>query len=343
MFKNKQPLAIFALTALCLSSGASIAQETGRDAVVKKSMSQLRYQDSDKPFYGDRERGWHWYEEPLMDEEPVKPEPEVPEKKKPEEKPPEKKEPAKPAGPAPMSSEWLKENLPKYIGRAIDNPTDENVRAYLYLQRYAMDKAVQYANASQRVTSNDPYLDSNVRRPLSQVGSFLADQEGFDKQMDILATLRKTTGMMFFFRSDCSFCHRQWPLLKEFSEKYKFPVMPVSMDGSILDGMDPKSVEINRGQAEMMNVTVVPSMILLQPPNKFGVVSYGITAVEGFPEKVIQAAYSAGLIDEKTFMVTRGVRDLSLKESLSNNTPEEIVQNPAALVDYMRKKLKAQK
>jgi conjugal transfer pilus assembly protein TraF len=345
MFKSTHFPVLVMLFASCTASFAAVAEESGRDAVVQKNMSQLRYEDSGRPFFGDRERGWHWYETPLEDAELIKEPPApppVPEKKA-EEKPPEKKEAVKPAGPLPMSSEWLKENLPKYIGRAIDNPTDENVRAYLYLQRYAMDKAVQYANASQRVTSNDPYLDSNVRRPISGAGADAADQEGFDLKMRVLGELRNTTGMMFFFRGDCQFCHKQWPLLKAFSDKYKFPVMPVTLDGSILDGMDPKMVQLNRGQAEMLNVTVVPSMILMQPPKKFAVVSYGITAVEGFPDMVIQAAFAAKLIDEKTFMGTRGIKDFSMKASLSNDTPEEIVKDPAALVDFMRKKLKSEK
>lgn len=327
-----------------LASGQEGGSAARGDSASVSSNTPVRYTDTGARFYDDKERGWHWYEDPLEDElqdKPPAPPPAPPEKPKaPEAKAPEAK-PAEPAGPPPMSAEWLKTAMPKYLTTAIDKPSDENVKAFLYLQRYALDKAQNYALATQRVTSQDPYLDMNVRRPMSTIGSQEADQEGLETKLNLIKQLRKTSGILFFFRGDCRYCHAQWPMLSRFAEVYKFSVIPVSLDGAILDGMDPKKVQLDKGQAQMMGVQQVPSMYLLQPPGKFAVVSYGLTAVEGFPDLVLQAAVAANLIDEKMLMQSRGVRDKSIRTSLTDDATEEIANDPVKLVEYMKKKLKS--
>lgn len=344
MLSTHKKSALCLALALCLSPVASFAQDkasVGEKSSVTKAMAPLRYKDSTEAYFDERERGWHWYEEAL--EDPVEETPEPVAEKPPEEKPPEKPAKSVPAGPPPMSGEWIKENLPKYLMKAVDVPSDENVRAYLYLQRYAMDKAQNYAMASQRVTAGDAYLDANVRRPISQVGSAVADEDGLKLQVDLLKKLAKTTGIMFFFRGNCSFCHTQWPLLQMFAKAHGFTVMPISMDGSILEGMDPKTVQKDQGQSALFDVTVVPSTFLMQPPDKFAVISHGVTSAQTFQGLVIQAAVSAKLIDEKDFLLTRGVKDKSIRASLTEDATQEIVENPVLLVEYMKKKIRETK
>lgn len=309
-------------------------------ATVRKAMAPLDFTESGKPFFDDRTRGWHFYESPIEEMEPEEDEPVAPPK------PEAKAEPAKPqtpAGPPAMSADWLKANLPKYLTKAIDNPTDENVRAYLYLQRYGMDKAQQYATASQRVTLNDPYLDFNARKPLSAVGSQVSDQIGLEERMALLKDLSKDAGLLFYFTGTCEHCKRQWPLVKAFSDKYKFSVMPVSMDGMILDGMNPKNVVMDAGQAQMMGVTVYPSIYLFKPPSTFSVVSHGVAAVEAFPELIASASMAAGMINEKQYMRMNGTNDMSVKTQLIGPDAEAAVQDPKSLVEYMKAKMKARK
>jgi conjugal transfer pilus assembly protein TraF len=44
---------------------------------------------------------------------------------------------------------WLRDNLPKYKDIAWDNPTIENLRAFLYLQRFAIDRSEQLADIAE--------------------------------------------------------------------------------------------------------------------------------------------------------------------------------------------------
>lgn len=75
--------------------------------------------------------------------------------------------PPAPSGPTPLSSAWLRENLDRYRDAAVDDPTPAKVRAYLLLQRVAMDRASAFARATQAVTLGDPLLDANVERPIA--------------------------------------------------------------------------------------------------------------------------------------------------------------------------------
>ena len=48
----------------------------------------------------------------------------------------------------PFSAAWFREHMQSFMDKAIDEPTNENVRAYLYLQRVMMDKGSQFADVS---------------------------------------------------------------------------------------------------------------------------------------------------------------------------------------------------
>lgn len=93
-------------------------------------------------FYRSGAEGWYWYQDPPKEEE-LPQQPEV----KPEPKPAVAAKPA----PAPFTLKWVQEMLPKYRERAWDNPTQENVQAYFLVQRFAMDRATQFADVAQQV------------------------------------------------------------------------------------------------------------------------------------------------------------------------------------------------
>ncbi|BEI26481.1 conjugal transfer protein TraF [Vibrio cholerae] len=49
--------------------------------------------------------------------------------------------------PSEISESWLKDNLNILLERAIDNPTEENVRKYFYAQKVMLDLAKKRAEA----------------------------------------------------------------------------------------------------------------------------------------------------------------------------------------------------
>ena len=139
--------------------------------------------DDPPGFYQKKDEGWFWKEPlpPIVEEEPT-PEPEpIPlgQSTPMESEPEEAVVPLHPEyeGPRPFSPAWLRERLPEYRDRALADPTQENVRAYFYVQRYAVDMAERFALTGQKVVLSDPILDENNRRPLNDYGAQIFDEQ----------------------------------------------------------------------------------------------------------------------------------------------------------------------
>ena len=120
-------------------------------------------------WYERHAEGWHWYNDPEKIEE-VEPEIVPEHKEEPKKEPPKPKmmvpEPAKPKHPVAFSSEWLNTMIPKYLSRAVDDPTPENVEAFFLLQRLAMDKAERFQKMAEQVRVGNRFIDESERRPV---------------------------------------------------------------------------------------------------------------------------------------------------------------------------------
>ncbi len=261
-------------------------------------------------FYGRGAEGWFWYHDPPV---PMK----APKKKQPPQppKPPQAareappQEVAKPAGPPPLSAEWLKANIPKYLNQAIDDPSHENVRAYYYLQRLAMDKSSRFARVAQEVVMGDPRLDETSRQPITNYAANEVPKAAAVATEEALKGIAQSAGLFFFFRSDCRFCHIMAPVLQRFGDTYGLSILPVSLDGAPLpDGSFP-DYQTDNGVAAALKVEVTPAVFLALPPDTFVGVAQGALSMSELTERVVMAAHKAGLVNDATFARTRGVNE----------------------------------
>ena len=109
----------------------------------------------------------------------------------------------------PLSTVWLRKNIDQYLDKAIDDPSKENVSAYLYLNKIVKEKAERFARAGKRVIESNPYLDENVRRPISPAAAKLKDDIAYKAKESFLTKVAKTAGLVFFYRGSCPLCHVQ--------------------------------------------------------------------------------------------------------------------------------------
>lgn len=152
-------------------------------------------------WYERHAEGWHWYNDPekIQEVEPeVVPEP----KEEPKKEPPKPKmmvpEPAKPKHPVAFSSEWLNTMIPKYLSRAVDDPTPENVEAFFLLQRLAMDKAERFQKMAEQVRVGNRFIDESERRPVSNFGLQTVDRQAEARRQQLLEKISQSTGLFFF-------------------------------------------------------------------------------------------------------------------------------------------------
>ncbi|OJY94424.1 MAG: hypothetical protein BGP25_05385 [Lysobacterales bacterium 63-13] len=269
-------------------------------------------------------QGWFWYvdpanlEPPKPDSEPI---PEIPSAS------PSQDVRSPSTG---YSTSWIRENLPKLRDEAIDDPSPEKVRAYLYVQRLAMDRASEFQSTVAFVTEADPYLDQVSRFPTSEGGAQLGDRRASNEKESLLFDLSARTGIWFFYRSDCSFCHAMVPVLLNLNRQFGFKIMPIAIDGRPLDPRLPRFTA-DQGQAAYLGVEVTPSFFLVQPPNLNDVVpiAQGFIPLSDLTDRIVRMAYFHGWIDKTQYARTRIANPLNLRDTIDLNEsmdPEEIVR-----------------
>lgn len=235
-------------------------------------------------FIDRKGEGWYWYQDP-KDIKPKKPN-SAPEVKADA----DKKEPKD----EPFSVAWLRKNLPIFREHAIDKPTKENVEAYMYAQRVAMDRAQNFAEATQRVVYADPFLDENNRVPMSSFAKpafLLSVEKSGNEALNVLA---KTGGLWMFFDSKCDYCKVQATILTRVAKKHGFLTKFISLDGKGIPEL-PEFVKDN-GHAGMLNLRVTPTTVLVVPPKTYLIVSQGMMAETQLEERILIAAESQSLI-----------------------------------------------
>jgi len=110
-----------------------------------------------------------------------------------------------------------------------------------------------------------------------------------EAQEQTLAELSRDYGLMFFFRSDCPYCHQQAPVLRLLERNYGLPVMGVSMDGGTL----PQFPDARRDNGISMTVSngqgiqMVPALFLVHRETRQAVpIGSGALAIDEIIERI---------------------------------------------------------
>lgn len=276
-------------------------------AGVGLSLPTESYSQTKQRFYERKEEGWFWYHKEPEPEEieeielPPLPEPVV----SIVESEPEQEE--KPSGPKIYSSAWLQKALPEYRMLAIDDPTVENVKTYLYLQRLAIDRADRYATATEMATVGDPFLDETMRRPLAGFAVGSVDAASGLAKNNLVREIAQRAGLFFFFSSECTLCELQAPLIKTLVEHEGFGLVPISVDGKNLHENAFKTFQINNGHAEMLNVQTLPALFLATPDGNFAPIGQGVFSLPEIQQRILITAKRENLISEDEYNKTRPI------------------------------------
>jgi conjugal transfer pilus assembly protein TraF len=294
-------------------------------------------------YYEDKERGWFWYEDPVLDEEIAETEP------PPLEPPPsqEKKampQPAKLQESKPLSSEWFRKNMEKYRDKAIDEPTQQNVSTYMYLQRVMLDKAEKFSAVSQQVVMSDSVLDENSRRPIATFGAFAMDEMSTQGTEKAAKKLAEAAGLWFFYSSTCSFCVKEAGVLRGMMNAYGFKVLPIALDGLPLPGGDFPDFTIDRGQAKKLGVETTPALFLVKPGENGGAIQLGQGLLSGdeILKRAIALGHQNGWLNDNEYQETLKVKPMQVDNQTIQNINESVMENPNELVKTIRDNLRKQ-
>ncbi len=217
--------------------------------------------------------GWFWYQIPPPPPK-VRPLPPPP---PPHPQPVHKVKPKK-KGPPPLSVAWIKEYRHKYMVDAINDPTPQNVRDFMFVNKAMFDKAQNFADMFYYESHFDTALNPAFVYPHSQqaLGAFYSREHAARKQL--MDWYSHHAGLFFFFNSTCSYCQIQYHQLIRFFQRYPgfaHHTFLISMDGKPLPGMKDSHIFRNTTQAKFFHLVETPSIVLALPPKTFIVIAQG--------------------------------------------------------------------
>ena len=289
-------------------------------------------------YYRQKEKGWFWYE---PDPEPVT---EVPGQVSPPDPAPLPQTVQKPpqAQPMPLSSEWFRQNLTRYRDKAVDDPSDQNVSNYLYLQRVMLDKAARFGEVGQRVVMGDALLDENTLRPVSTFGANAMDARADTGMANAAKQLAEKAGLWFFYSSTCSFCVKEAGVLKGLSHAYGFKILPIALDGLPLPGSPFPNFTADAGQARKLGVETTPALFLAKPGKDGDVIQLGqgLLAVDEIVRRAVVLAHQQGWLTDDDYNRTLKANPIWVgQDALRTVSPQE-ADDPQLLADKIKRSLR---
>lgn len=169
---------------------------------------------------------------------------------------------------------------------AIMTPTEENVMAYLYLQKRAMDLSQSFSETWQRVVWTTPALDHTLVRPTSPKAVNAYYDERNDERTSTLQEISKTHGLFYFFRESCPYCKQFSPLLSSFAIHHGFHVTAITLDGGPSPGFP--NPTLDNGAAQRLGVQTVPALYLVEPQSRSVTpVSFGVISPAELEERIL--------------------------------------------------------
>ena len=129
------------------------------------------------------------------------------------------------------TAEQMRLELKRREDLAIMDPTAEKLKDYLQLWQVVQDKGSTFADSWRRVVWQNPELDYALKRPSNNLAIRAYNANADAAQEAQLRALAKDHGLIFFFKSDCPYCHTMAPAVRMMAERFGIDVLPVSIDG----------------------------------------------------------------------------------------------------------------
>lgn len=179
----------------------------------------------------------------------------------------------------------IRKDLDAKRALAVVHPTPENIKNYMSAQKVETDRASYFADVWRRVLWQNAELNYELTSPMNNSAIRVAKRENEVAQSKTMNTLAKEWGIFFFFRGDCPFCKHMVPTLQWVTRQYGMTILPVSLDGTTIQGLPP-AVKDN-GLSAQIGVEVVPLFVLGNvKTHKMVILGSGVLALQDFVDRI---------------------------------------------------------
>lgn len=251
------------IATLMLAPAPGIAQSNGSSAGDIATP-----QEGDEFYCGERRLGqWFYCERP--------------------ERAPEKSGAPRPEPSAAERLTAITRQLDELKARAILDPSESNVIAYVQFQREQLDRASTFSDTWQRALWQHPDLDYTLQRPVNTVAKRAwLDNRKADRDA-VLTNLSQRYGLFYFFAQSCGACEVFAPILRSVADSHRMAVMAISMDGG--PSRDFPRYTVDSGQRARMGIggNETPALVLFDTATRRTIpIGYGILSADEIMDRI---------------------------------------------------------
>ncbi len=163
-----------------------------------------------------------------------------------------------------LNSKWLKDNMPRLLTQAMDNPTPENLSRFYTAQRLMLDIGTRFSDKSKDYFLKNPMMSEKRRQPVEKVALDAHRTVVEKNQQTVMKDIFTRSGLFFFFQSTCEFCHEESQILQFMQNYYSVDILPVSMDGRPLQNGLFQDFSVPNAQIiDQFKIREVPTIFLV--------------------------------------------------------------------------------
>jgi conjugal transfer pilus assembly protein TraF len=180
----------------------------------------------------------------------------------------------------------ITKQLDELKARAILEPTEANVIAYVRYQREQLDRASTFSDTWQRALWQNPDIDYTLQRPVSTVAKRAWTDNRSATRDQVLSQLGQRYGMFYFFAQSCAACEVFSPILRSVADSHRITVMAVSTDGG--PSRQFPNYVVDSGQRQRMGVPLAtPALVLFDTVTRKTVpIGFGVMSADEVMERI---------------------------------------------------------
>lgn len=157
--------------------------------------------------------------------------------------------------------EALQAEVKARLSRAVMNPTEEHMRAYLEANAFLIEKAGVFAESWRATLLQNPAYDWTAQHPTVNFASTELSRLAARRVTEAVSTMASDWGLIFF-GDDSELTRLMLPLVEDFSDRHGFETLYVSMVPA--NPLMPEA-RLDRGQASRIagGLKLFPALVLV--------------------------------------------------------------------------------
>ena len=189
--------------------------------------------------------------------------------------------------PATARLDTITATLRELKAKAILEPSQANVIAYIRFQREQLDRASLFSDVWQRAIWQDPELDYTLQRPVSTLGKRQWQDSRQSERDTVMAHLSERYGLFYFFAQSCGACEVMSPIVRSVAATWHITVRAISTDGGPSKHFPAYTAETNQRSRMGLEPKITPAVVLWDAVQSRAIpIGYGVMSADELQDRI---------------------------------------------------------